>query len=190
MSRDDKAAKSTDEASHPLDADGHSRSSAEIEKALSNVVPAAELPGTVKRIERIFYAEHHKGPLPPSRQLAEYEKILPGLAERIVHMAEEEQKHRHHCDTSIVKAQTALPLRGQWFGVSIMVLLVACALIALLVAKSVWGAALFLTPAAIAVSTALITGQIRFASEDKDENDSDPDGEGKVSPDTDSDNKL
>ncbi|WP_423227783.1 DUF2335 domain-containing protein [Pseudomonas syringae] len=39
--------------------------------------------------------EQHKGPLPSPRQLNEYEKCLPGAAERIVAMAEKEQLHRH-----------------------------------------------------------------------------------------------
>ena len=32
------------------------------------------------------------GPLPPSKELAEYEKIVPGSAERLLRMAEREQK--------------------------------------------------------------------------------------------------
>lgn len=180
MSDDGKSAPPSDEASRSSEVDDNDEPSTEIERALSNVVPAEKLPETVKLIKQIIIAEHHKGPLPSSRQLAEYEKILPGLAERIVQMSEKEQTHRHHCDDSFVKAQTLPPLRGQWFGVAIMVLLVACAMVALMIAQSVWGAALFLTPAAIAVSTALITGQIRFVPGDKNENGRDVDGEEKI----------
>jgi uncharacterized membrane protein len=34
------------------------------------------------------------GPLPPPRQLAEYEETLPGLADRLVLIAENESEHR------------------------------------------------------------------------------------------------
>ncbi|MCG6550713.1 MAG: DUF2335 domain-containing protein [Candidatus Magnetominusculus sp. LBB02] len=37
----------------------------------------------------------HIGPLPSPETLDKYEKVLPGLAERIVKRAEDEQKHRH-----------------------------------------------------------------------------------------------
>lgn len=41
------------------------------------------------------HEERHSGPLPPPRQLVEYDKALPGGAERIFQMAEREQAHRH-----------------------------------------------------------------------------------------------
>jgi uncharacterized membrane protein len=37
----------------------------------------------------------HRGPLPPPEMLNDYNNVLPGLAERIVRMAESEQKHMH-----------------------------------------------------------------------------------------------
>lgn len=45
------------------------------------------------------------GPLPVSSELANYEKILPGTAERILKMAEEEQKHRHLVEIKEIEAQ-------------------------------------------------------------------------------------
>lgn len=39
-------------------------------------------------------AKHHSGPLPAPEDLARYEQLLPGAAERIIAMAELEQKHR------------------------------------------------------------------------------------------------
>lgn len=39
--------------------------------------------------------EHFNGPIPPPHLLQEYERILPGAAERIFKMAEQEQQHRH-----------------------------------------------------------------------------------------------
>jgi len=58
-------------------------------------------PALIERLARMpalrgfMVAESHQGPLPPARTLAGYEKVLPGAAERVFVMAEEEQTHRH-----------------------------------------------------------------------------------------------
>lgn len=44
------------------------------------------------------------GPIPPPRLLAEYEEICPGLADRIVSMAEKESAHRHTMDGQSLSA--------------------------------------------------------------------------------------
>jgi uncharacterized membrane protein len=41
---------------------------------------------------------HYSGPLPPPRMLEEYNSVLPGLAERIVNLAENDQRHVHKMD--------------------------------------------------------------------------------------------
>ncbi len=46
-------------------------------------------------IARTERHELFEGPLPPPDLLKQYEQTLPGIAERIVRMAEEEQAHRH-----------------------------------------------------------------------------------------------
>ena len=66
-----------------------------------------------ERVARIV--ERHtsfSGPLPPPTALREYDAIMPGLAERLVQMAEQEQDHRHATDNRII----GLYERGQWFG--------------------------------------------------------------------------
>ncbi len=42
--------------------------------------------------------ELYSGPIPHPDLLKKYDSVIPGLAERIVAMAEEEQKHRHKLD--------------------------------------------------------------------------------------------
>lgn len=46
------------------------------------------------------------GPLPMPAMLAHYEKILPGAAERIMKMAEEESRHRRDMDLQAVSLET------------------------------------------------------------------------------------
>jgi uncharacterized membrane protein len=43
-------------------------------------------------------AKFHQGPLPPSEELANYDRISPGIAERIVRMAEEQAAHRREVE--------------------------------------------------------------------------------------------
>ena len=44
---------------------------------------------------RLSEERHFSGPLPPPEDLERYDKVIPGAAERIISMAEEEMKHRH-----------------------------------------------------------------------------------------------
>lgn len=46
------------------------------------------------------------GPLPPPKQLEEYEKVLPGAADRILTMAEKQSEHRQKMESTVVKANT------------------------------------------------------------------------------------
>ena len=40
------------------------------------------------------YIEQYSGPIPPPKMFHDYEQVLPGSADRILSMAEHEQKHR------------------------------------------------------------------------------------------------
>lgn len=47
--------------------------------------------------------EHYSGPLPHPEALARYDEIVPGAAERIIKMAENEMAHRHDMETRMTK---------------------------------------------------------------------------------------
>jgi uncharacterized membrane protein len=57
---------------------------------------------------------HFSGPLPPPEQLAKYEQILPGAADRIMRMAEHQASHRQSQELAIVRSGIA----AQWAGIS------------------------------------------------------------------------
>jgi len=59
---------------------------------------------------------HFSGPLPPPAVLQGYEDVLPGAAERIVQMAEQEQRQRHAFDNSLAASVTRQQERGQQFA--------------------------------------------------------------------------
>lgn len=65
--------------------------------------PTGNREGQLISIQQAFF-----GPIPSPHQLKQYDKIQPGFAERIVHMAETEQQHRHWVDEHNVKNQEAV----------------------------------------------------------------------------------
>ena len=71
----------------------------------------------------------YRGPLPPPEQLGQYEVILPGVAAKIVNMAETEQKHRMGWETNALDSDIKLAKRGQLFGFCAAVLCIAGAIL-------------------------------------------------------------
>lgn len=57
-------------------------------------------------------AMSRSGPLPHPEELVKYEKILPGSADRIVKMAESEQRHRHEIENERNQAEIRDSGRG------------------------------------------------------------------------------
>ncbi|MEJ5188448.1 MAG: DUF2335 domain-containing protein [Breznakiellaceae bacterium] len=58
----------------------------------------------------------YSGPLPPSSELAHYNDIIPGAAERILRMAEEEGNHRRKMEERLVEEQIRASKTGQRFA--------------------------------------------------------------------------
>lgn len=74
------------------------------------------------------------GPLPPPQILADYEAVTPGLADRLVAMAERNQDQRHGLENRVIDSQIRLASTGQFIAGAI-------AIVGLLVAGAVgiWG---------------------------------------------------
>lgn len=64
------------------------------------------------------YAVHqsYSGPLPPSSEFARYKEILPSAPERILAMAEEQQKHQMQIDNKIVDKSFVQNILGMIFA--------------------------------------------------------------------------
>ena len=61
-------------------------------------------------------AQAFSGPIPPASELAYYEQIIPGLADRIVGMAESNATHRQGMEKAVVVGNIAAQKRGQVFA--------------------------------------------------------------------------
>lgn len=98
-------------------------------------------PELVERIHRspvlkaMVISEMHQGPLPPAQAMADYERVLPGAAERILLMAEREQSQRHETqkeqlnqNKQMVASYMKQDTLGKWMGfiIAMSVLILAC----------------------------------------------------------------
>jgi uncharacterized membrane protein len=61
-------------------------------------------------------AQQWTGPLPPPAALEQFERVIPGGAERILRMAEQEQAHRIGQENKGLTAEIDDSRRGQWLG--------------------------------------------------------------------------
>ncbi|MBV4358447.1 DUF2335 domain-containing protein [Pinibacter aurantiacus] len=74
------------------------------------------------------HMQYHQGPIPPASELQRYNEINPGFADRIISMAEREQKARLELNLSssekvfeIEKNKVSITKRGQWFALVIVI---------------------------------------------------------------------
>ncbi len=76
----------------------------------------AEIAPTLSHGPLIVTHAYFHGPLPPPAVIEQYERAVPGSAERILTLAEEQQHLRHRVEEKIVTAAIATESRGQWLA--------------------------------------------------------------------------
>ena len=59
------------------------------------------------------------GPLPPPHQLEEYDRVIPGSAERIISMAERQQQHRLEIEKALIYNDIGHAKLGVWAGLAV-----------------------------------------------------------------------
>lgn len=93
---------------------------AEVKQVVSQVI---------QEIEEIEF----RGPIPPPNIIAEYEKILPGSADRLIAMAEKQSAHRQAMEKKMIEAESRDGLLGVIFGFALGGGCVAAAIVMTLV---------------------------------------------------------
>jgi uncharacterized membrane protein len=104
-------------------------------KALEQIQPLIKAGKTqqAKVVLSRMVSKYHSGPIPPAEEMRELEAVMPGLADRIVIMAESEQSHRHGIENKIVEREIGLKEKGQFMAlVALFALLLAVAYLAYL----------------------------------------------------------
>jgi uncharacterized membrane protein len=94
----------------------------------------------------IIEASFRTGPIPDPITLEQYNRILPGAANRIVSMVEKEQEHRHRMQEKLIDAQVNDTKQerderrlGQTFGLSIGVVSIVAGSITAILASPIAG---------------------------------------------------
>ena len=59
----------------------------------------------------------YSGPLPPATELAAYDEVHPGAANRIIRMAESYAEHTQELEKRALELEGGARQRGQWLGV-------------------------------------------------------------------------
>jgi uncharacterized membrane protein len=85
-----------------------------------------------KTSANISVQQSYSGPIPDPHSLAQYEQVQPGLAERIIRMAEQEVEHRHRQEDMLIKNTIKMATVGIIFSFVSVILfcgLILCAII-------------------------------------------------------------
>ncbi|EAC2511317.1 DUF2335 domain-containing protein [Listeria monocytogenes] len=157
-------------------------SSSELEEVLNDGALVDELiekmgPEKSVYISQKIEQSSFKGPLPPAEQLEKYEKVLPGAADRIIKMAEDQAVHRRsqedkklqlnkELNEMHLKSETVNNNRGLVFAFVLGLLFVIGGFILLIFDKKVSGFVALILP----LATLLGTFIYRKKQEQKSEN--------------------
>lgn len=95
---------------------------------------------SITRTQQIF-----SGPLPSPEALAKYNQTLPGAADRIISMAEEQSRHRHYMERTIVRHNGAKSYIGMFFGTVIALAAICGGIYLVSIGYEAWGLAPVIT---------------------------------------------
>jgi len=70
---------------------------------------------------QVVTASFLSGPLPHPDLLAKYNDVVPNGAERLMQMAEQQQKHRHDLERTVIHGNVKSEKRGQYMGLIVSV---------------------------------------------------------------------
>lgn len=126
----------------------------ELRKRLSNLLPSKGQDEIIRQIVSVTYREAFAGPIPHPRHLRDYEAICPGAADRLIAMAEAQQRHQVSTEEKLVAGEFSDRRLGLWLGAATFALLIGGAIycgwhdktavaIALVSAATIGGVGLF-----------------------------------------------
>jgi uncharacterized membrane protein len=134
---------------------------AKIEQALAEAVPQPQKRQEVRR-QLVSYVhdiqEVYSGPLPHPGHLEQFERTLPGSADRIIALAEREQAHRHAWEQRELRSSALTERIGLIGGIFVAVSLIVGAVLCAIYNMTAIGTALVATTAASMVP-AIIKGR-------------------------------
>jgi len=77
-----------------------------LSRSIPSVVTQGAPQPVVHQRQQIIEQKFHQGPLPAAEELAAYDRILQGAANRIICMAEQQAEHRQHLEKDSLTSDT------------------------------------------------------------------------------------
>lgn len=157
ISQDDLESSSVPPSSQPSLPDlGEDPEAIEEVRRLLRENPAEDPEIILQKITRVM-AEYTSGPLPPPSMLRGYEEVLPGAADRIFTLMEQQSIHRHDLETKMLDSDVRSRDRGQVFAFVLCFIVIVGGFVAILAGQELTGMAAILTAVAGVAATFLVT---------------------------------
>ncbi len=121
----------------------------------SNSLSSKPPKGQITQVTQQF-----SGPLPHPDVLNRYDQIVPGAAERILIMAEEDAKHQRGIEKAALQSASSEARRGQIFGLIIGVFAFSTCIVALSLGSKKTAIAIGSTTV-VGLVTVFVTGHIK-----------------------------
>lgn len=84
----------------------------------------------------------YQGPLPAPEILRQYDQVVPGAAERIISMAEQQAKHRQNLESTVVLSDVKDSNTGLWLGFIIGIVAIISGAVCILQGHTIAGGVL------------------------------------------------
>jgi uncharacterized membrane protein len=87
----------------------------------------------------VVAVQQFSGPLPPPEIMERYDALVPGAAERILHMAEKQSEHRHRIESRVIASDVRNSFLGLIFGFFLSALTLSGSIVAIMQGKELGG---------------------------------------------------
>jgi len=94
---------------------------------------------------RVSQQYSFSGPLPPPEVLEKYNQAMPGLAERIISMAEQQGRHRQEIEKTVINSNAFVQKVGPFLGFIVAMTAVIGGIVLILKGKDGYGLAAIIT---------------------------------------------
>jgi uncharacterized membrane protein len=101
-------------------------------RPISSFSPGEESRSLLQISRQQQITQSFSGPLPPPSVLREYNEIIPGLADRIVALAEKQTEHRIGIETKIIESDISQSRAGLVCGITVAIMCVGAGMTCIL----------------------------------------------------------
>lgn len=118
-----------------------------------------------ERVIGMVLHKSHKGSLPAPEDLAHYDEVCPGAADRIITMAESNMAHRQAMESNMLRSEYGLRTRGQYLAIAALVAMLAVITFTFWIGQPIAGSVL--GSATLIAVTGMFLGRDKEPAEDR-----------------------